>query len=52
MRVFKERYGFMDMCKVVNCVNFNEVEEEVGYDGEGFGTLGFVAGFVVVVGRM
>jgi|TARA_B000000475_G_scaffold101097_1_gene81944 U4/U6 small nuclear ribonucleoprotein PRP31 len=40
------------MRKAANRVNFNEVEEEVGYDGEGLGTLGSAAGSAAVAGRM
>jgi U4/U6 small nuclear ribonucleoprotein PRP31 len=51
-RALKERYGLTDMRKAANRVNFNEVEEEVGYDGEGLGTLGSAAGSAAVAGRM
>jgi U4/U6 small nuclear ribonucleoprotein PRP31 len=51
-RALKERYGLTDMRKAANRMNFNEVEEEVGYEGEGLGTLGSAAGSAAVAGRL
>ena len=51
-RALKERYGISDMRKAANRVNFNEAEEEVGYEGEGLGTLGTAAGSAAVGGRL
>jgi len=51
-RALKERYGISDMRKAANRVNFNEAEVEVGYEGEGLGTLGTSAGVAAVGGRL
>jgi U4/U6 small nuclear ribonucleoprotein PRP31 len=51
-RAWKERFGASDMRKAANRVNFNVAEEEIGYEGEGLGTLGTSAGMAAASGKL
>ena len=51
-RAMKERFGDSDMRKAANRVGFNVAEEEIGYEGEGLGTLGTSAGMAAVSGKL
>lgn len=52
MRAMKERFGDSDMRKAANRVGFNVAEEEIGYEGEGLGTLGTSAGMAAAGGKL
>jgi U4/U6 small nuclear ribonucleoprotein PRP31 len=51
-RAMKERFGASDMRKAANRVGFNVVEEQIGYEGEGLGTLGTSAGMAAASGKL
>lgn len=52
LRAMKERYGDSDMRKAANRIGFNIVQEEIGYEGEGLGTLGTSAGMAAASGKL